>query len=418
MSLNNNFDGKHLSLEDRKIIEENIFKRLRKYQTAKELNKSQSTIGKEIKNNRKRRYSKTDEAPWMCKHFNECKVCVSKCIDFEEIPCPQRDRFVGACNGCPDISKCKKAKYFYYANVAQKNYEYTLKDSRQGVNLNTTELYELAHIICPLIKQGQSIYTILQNHKEITQCVKTIYTYIEMGLFKDWGVTNIDLRRKVRRKISSKNKLKKRSESADYTGRKYEDYLEFVKNNQSSPTTEMDTVYNNPDGPYIQTFIFENTSFMIGLLKQHKTAEEMSNSLNYFQDILSEDMYKKLFGLLLTDRGTEFAKPKLFEINCETGEIRTNIFYCDAQMPSQKPHVENNHIFIRDIIPKNVSLKGLTQDKLNLMFSHINSVSREALGGKTPYEVFEFFYGKDTIDKLGIQKIEKDKVTLQPYLLK
>lgn len=69
----------------------------------------------------------------------------------------------------------------------QKNYEYTLKDSRQGVNLNTTELYELAHIICPLIKQGQSIYTILQNHKEITQCVKTIYTYIEMGLFKDWG---------------------------------------------------------------------------------------------------------------------------------------------------------------------------------------------------------------------------------------
>ena len=47
------FSGKHLSLEDRKIIEQNICKRLRKFQTAKELNKSQSTIGKEIKNNRK-----------------------------------------------------------------------------------------------------------------------------------------------------------------------------------------------------------------------------------------------------------------------------------------------------------------------------------------------------------------------------
>ena len=43
------FNGKHLSLEDRKIIEENINKRLRKFETAKELNKSQSTIGKEIK---------------------------------------------------------------------------------------------------------------------------------------------------------------------------------------------------------------------------------------------------------------------------------------------------------------------------------------------------------------------------------
>ena len=44
------FNGKHLSL--RKIIEENINKGLRKFETAKELNKSQSTIGKEIKNNR------------------------------------------------------------------------------------------------------------------------------------------------------------------------------------------------------------------------------------------------------------------------------------------------------------------------------------------------------------------------------
>ena len=43
------FNGKHLSLEDRKIIEENINKGLRKYETAKELNKSQSTIEKEIK---------------------------------------------------------------------------------------------------------------------------------------------------------------------------------------------------------------------------------------------------------------------------------------------------------------------------------------------------------------------------------
>ena len=312
------FNGKHLSLEDRRIIEENICKGLRKFETANQLNKSQSTIGKEIKNNRKRRYSIRDDSPWMCKHFKECKVCVSKCADFEEILCFRRDRFIGACNCCPEIKHCKKTKYFYYANVAQKNYEYTLKNSREGVNLNTTELYELAHIICPLIKQGQSIYTILQNHKEITQCEKTIYTYIEMGLFKDWGVTNLELRRKVTRKLRRK-KLKKRAEPADYTGKKYEDYLEFIKSNPCSATTEMDTVYNHQDGPYIQTFIFENTSLMIGLLKQKKTAEEMSNSLNYFQDILPDDMYQKLFSLILTDRGSEFAKPQLFEINHETG---------------------------------------------------------------------------------------------------
>mgnify|MGYP003295176479 CR=1 FL=1 len=43
--------GKHLSLDERKIIENNICKGLRKFESAKELNRSQSTIGKEIKNN-------------------------------------------------------------------------------------------------------------------------------------------------------------------------------------------------------------------------------------------------------------------------------------------------------------------------------------------------------------------------------
>ena len=60
----------------------------------------------------------------------------------------------------------------------------------------------------------------------------------------------------------------------------------------------------------------------------------------------------------------------------------------------------------------------LTQEKIDLMFSHINSTPRSSLGGKTPYEAFTFFYGEDILKKLNIQKIEKDKVTLQPYLIK
>ena len=62
--------------------------------------------------------------------------------------------------------------------------------------------------------------------------------------------------------------------------------------------------------------------------------------------------------------------------------------------------------------------KNLTQEDLNLMFSHINSTPRKVLNGKTPYEAFEFLYGNEILKKLNIQKIEKDMVTLQPYLLK
>ena len=57
-----------------------------------------------------------------------------------------------------------------------------------------------------------------------------------MGLFKDWGITNISLKRKVKRVIRSK-KLKKRNEPADYEGRKYDDYIQFIKENPNIPTT-------------------------------------------------------------------------------------------------------------------------------------------------------------------------------------
>ena len=59
--------------------------------------------------------------------------------------------------------------------------------------------------------------------------------------------------------------------------------------------------------------------------------------------------------MLLTDRGTEFIKSQQFEVNIHTGEIRGKIFYCDPMQSSQKPHVENNHNFIREVLPNGQS---------------------------------------------------------------
>ena len=410
--------NKHLTFEERCKIEEYINKGFRKYQIANELNKSQSTILREIRNNRLLKPRKIfNENPFNCIHLKDCKVCTGKCKYYETEKCNRRDKFIGACNNCPDIKKCKLDQYFYKAKFAHEKYRQTLVDARQGVNLNTSELFEIAHIICPLIDKGQSLYTILNNHSEIKLSVKTLYNYIEMGLFKDWGITNLSLKRKVKRKIRSK-KLKKRNEPANYTGRKYEDYLQFKEDNPDVPTTEMDTVYNNQAGPYIQTFIFENTSLMIGILHTEKTVDSMSKALDLIQDKLTAEEYQKIFSILLTDRGTEFAKPIQFEVNINTGEIRSKIFYCDAQMSSQKPHVENNHNFVREILPNGQSWTNLTQEKVNLVFSHINSTPRKSLGGKTPYEIFSFLYGKNILKKLNIQKIAKDEVNTTPRLLK
>lgn len=169
--------------------------------------------------------------------------------------------------------------------------------------------------------------------------------------------------------------------------RRYKDYIQFIENNPTIRTTQMDTIYNHQNGPYIQTFIFQNTGLMIGFLHTEKTSESMASTLDKLQAILEDDYYK-LFSLLLTDRGSEFKKYQLFEVNVETGEIRSNIFYCDPQTPSQKSNVDNNHNYVRNIIPNKKSIKHLTQEDIDLMFSHINSVPRKSLNGRAPYEAF------------------------------
>lgn len=57
-----------------------------------------------------------------------------------------------------------------------------------------------------------------------------------------------------------------------------------------------------------------------------------------------------------------------------------------------KPHIENTHNYIRNIISNEIDISNINQDDLNLMFSHIDSTPRNSYKGKIPYEVFTFMF--------------------------
>ena len=404
-------DNKHLTLDERKIIQTGIENRSNKVDIARTIGKDPTTIAKEIKKHRSFKPRNQFIYPSICVHRQKCGGCKKQCPRYEEIKCNKRDKSPGACNKCPKIPTCHLDKYFYYATTADEEYKKDLVDFREGINMTTTEVKELADILKPLLDQGQSLYQIKSSHKEIKQCIKTLYNYIEMGVFKDYGIDNFSLKEQVNRK-QFKNKYKKRKEAANYENHKYKDYLIFKEENPEIPTIEMDTVLNSLSGPFIQTF--------------YKTSESMANTLDDLENKLGHDLYRELFPLILTDRGVEFEKVDLFEFNQETGGFRTNIFYCDAYQSSQKPHIENTHNYIRDIIPNEIDISNITQDDLDLMFSHINSTPRKSLKDKTPYEVFNFMMstpdnpqrGKEILDLLNIKEIKRDEVVLKPYLIK
>lgn len=306
------------------------------------------------------------------------------------------------------------------------DYRTTLIDSREGVNLTSQEAAAMAAVIKPLLGQGLSPFQIVTAHPELGISEKTLYNYIENDVFHEVaGITVMDLRRQVSRKLSKKKAqpYKKRADRKYLKGRTYKDYKEYLSENPDVFVTQMDTVYNDEtNGPFIQTFKFVNTGVLFGIYHNAKTSQAMKEGVDLPESVLGTDLFRKYVHVLLTDRGSEFTAADDMETSSD-GTRRIRVFYCDPMQSGQKGSLENKHIELRYILPKAVDLKALGlvgQSALNLALSHVNSAPVERLGGKSPLELADFMY-HDLYEKLeafGIHKIEKDKALLKPYLLK
>lgn len=423
MSSNNK--NLHLTVQERIIIEKGIENGSTKAAIALTIGKDKSTVGKEIKKHRELVHKSSYKIN--CANIKNCShnhVC-DNCADFKPFTCNRRDRSPGACNGCSKYTHCRYDKYRYKADFSHKKYREDLVDSRTGINMSYEECKAMADIIVPLIEAGHSPYHIVTNHPELNISEKTLYNYIENGIFREFGLLDIDLRIKTKRKITKKasNKYKKREDKKYLNGRTYDDFINYTAENKNLSVVEMDTVYNNGStGPFMQTFKFSDYSFMFIVYQEEKTAKSMVEGVDLLEKILGKDLFSEEVAIIKTDRGSEFCDAEGFEKE-ENESRRTRIFYCDPMASGQKGSLENNHKEIRYICPKENDLKDLglnSQEKANLIVSHINSQSKEHLKGKSPLEVMEFMnpalYQK--FKDFGIERINKDNIVLKPYLLK
>lgn len=425
--MNNTNAFSHLTLEERRIILTGIINGSTKTAIAQTIGKDKSTVGKEIKLHRTLTHK--CKMPLECSHYRKCpfgRQCTPDCPEYEPFRCSRRDRTPGACNGCSNWSRCRFDKYQYCPEDAQMDYLTTLVDSREGVNLTSQEAKAMADIIKPLLAQGQSPFQIVTSHPELGISEKTLYNYIENDVFHEIaGITVMDLRRQVSRKISTKKSkgYKKRADRKYLKGRTYKDYREYMDEYPDVFVAQMDTVYNDETGgPFIQTFKFVNAGVLFAVYHEAKTAQAMKDGVDFLESVLGTALFRKYVHVLLTDRGSEFTAADAMEAGTG-GTRRTRVFYCDPMQSGQKGSLENKHIELRYILPKGTDLRGLGltgQDALNLALSHVNSAPVEKLGGKSPLDLADFMY-HDLYEKLeafGIHKIEKDKVILKPYLLK
>lgn len=423
---------KHLTLDERYRIQNMLDNRESFASIARMLGKDRSTISKEVRAHLTFKKSgslgmpfndcvnKTQCGKFFCKLgckkcSPRCNKCLDNCDNYEKEYCPRHSKAPYVCNGCDKRPRCNLEKRIYSARYADQEYRLTLREVRQGLTIAEDEALLLDEIVSPLILKGQSIHNICENNRDsIMYSEKTLYNYVDAGVF---SACNLDLPRKVKFKPRKSNHESVKIDKLCRVGRTYKDFKEYVDEHPDAAIVQMDSVIGSKGGKCLLTILFVTTSFMLAFLRERNTSASVREVIDNLYCLLGHDVFSKLFPVILTDNGAEFSNPMAIEVDAE-GVVRTKVFYCNPSSPYQKGAIENNHEFIRRIIPKGNSFDELTQDKVDLMMNHINSYKRENLAWRSPYEVFELFYGRDTLDKLGAHLISPNDVTLLPKLLK
>jgi len=394
--------GKHLTLDDRQEIMECLNKGVTFRDIARRIGKDPRTISREVK---KRLVvqplsviqSKADGSP------------------VDDRPCPLLLKAPFTCNPCKKRrGACAFRKQLYIAKNAQAEYEALLREAREGIPLNKEEFWEADGIIADGIKKGQHLYHIMESN-DVGFSKSSAYRHLHRGYL---SVSKTDFPRVVKFKARKQRRFDSVPKSLR-EGRSYADFLNFIDERGITSWVEMDTVIGRPGGKVIMTFDFTPGNFMFGLLLDNKTAAEVAAKIHALKKRLYEGgiRFGDIIPLLLTDNGGELANVFAFMLNLD-GEPETELFFCDPCQAHQKPKVEKNHTLFRDVVPKGVSFDCFTQETVNLIFSHVNSIKRKSLNGKTPYEVFSFMFGKSAAALLGIKEIPAADVIQSPKLLK
>ena len=395
----------HLSYEDRKNIEDGLNDNKSINQIAKELNRNHSTVLREIDRNRK--YSKP--FTWNNYKINHPGI---------DLSCEKLKHSPYVCNGCKSRSVCRKIRWTYYAREAQKDYEDLIKSCRQGINLNLEEIHNINKVITPLVKKGQTTNHLYVNHPDILDFSKSsFYRYINDGVF-EFGP--LDFPRIVKyKKRKNSNKRRTRKEREILINKKYTDFIEYTSNNPDLNIVEMDTVEGlQTESDCFLTLLWRKSKFMLILKLGSQTTEEVTRIFEILQTLIPLDVYKNLFQVILTDNGHEFFDVNNIECIHETSEYVTHLFFCDPHASRQKGTLEKNHEFIRYVLPKGSSFKNINQEGCDLIRNNINSLCRDSLNGKCPYEAMLFLCDEYVLKNLNCYYIKPDEINLTNDLLK
>ena len=435
----NKGDQKHLTLSDRIQIEKGLNNSLSFAEIGRQIQKDPTTVSKEVRRHTKvKEFNGYGNIPCqanadihfrcMLKHAcgdmdcdlpcRQCRSfrCSDICKEYRPQQCERLNKAPYVCNGCGKRVNCRMDKKLYSSKYADDCYRELLSSSREGINQTPESIQRMNDILTPLVQKGQSIAHIYTTHADDMKCSRrTVYEYIDAGVF---DVRNIDLRRKVKyrkRKKPTDTSAKDRSYRKDHN---YEDFRKRTEKNPEASIVEIDCVEGSKTSrKVLLTMTFRRTHLVLIFLLASQTQEEVLRVFNLLEERLGTILFRRLFEIILTDGGTEFANREGLERSSGKG-TRTTVYYCDPYSFWQKGCCEKNHEYIRYVRKKGSSFDDLEQSDVDLLANHINSTKRDSLNGHSPFELSQMLLDEKLLTVMNYRAVAPDDVMLTPELLK
>lgn len=274
-------------------------------------------------------------------------------------------------------------------------------------------LSNVCGIVRPHLQKGWSFEAIWAAYGDsLPVSARTMYSYAERGIL---GLANLELPKKV------KYKPRRRVRDyrvADRIGRGYSEFMGLPRAEREN-AVQMDCVMGKARGSKcILTLHFPKWELQLMVLLEEHSCRCVVGALDFVESVVGLERFRRLFGVILTDRGLEFADFEAIERSAYGPQRRCRVFYCDPMRSCQKGSCEKNHELIRHILPKGSDLDALSRHDVATVASHVNSYPWPSLGGRSPFAAASRKVPKALLDELGARWLRADEVCLKPEVLK
>lgn len=278
----------------------------------------------------------------------------------------------------------------YRADVAQKDYKDKGKNKERGLKIGHDNRLE-EYIREKILKDKYSPDAIIGEIKTLGLkfegmiCTKTLYNYIDTGIFA--GISNENLWEKRKRKKRNYRSVRRISLN-NRSGRSIEQRPWCINCRLEYGHWEGDSV-KGPQGETTGLFtLTERKSLEQIIIKLERcTQEEVQAAMDELEKRLGSQ-FKLKFKSITFDNGVEFLNWKSLELSIlRPNKKRTIIYFAHAYSAWERGSNENQNRMIRRFIPKGTNIHEVSDKEIDQIRNWMNNYPRKRLGYKSANQV-------------------------------